>query len=604
MSDEQKKIVPIDYTHREFQSIREDLIGIAERFYPDTFQDFSEGSFGSMMVDAVAYVGDQLSFYLDYNVNEAFLDTAYQYNNIVRHGRIMGYKDPGLASTYGQVALFAQVPASTTAVGPDSAYLPIIKKGSRFTATSGLNFVLTENVDMADPKNLVVVSQVNPTTQSPTYYAVKTHGNVVSGHFGAQQIQVGTYQRFLRIPLRSPSIVEVISVVDSEGNEYFEVDYLSQDMVFKEIPNNNFKNDNVPSVLKPYLVSRKFVVERSRAGITLQFGSGNTIETGGDAAGPVPAEPSRVALNIFGKDYVTDTSFDPTRLSKNTINGIVPANTKLSITYRVDNSGNSNAAVGALNSVSSVSIDFKDRNLLTDSKMSLVQSSIEVNNEEPIIGSVTSPTTMDLKQRIYDTFPTQNRAVTQADYENITYRMPAKFGSVKRVSVQRDPNSMKRNLNMYIISEDRFGKLIKPNTAIKNNLKTWLNQYRMMSDTIDILDAYIVNFGINFIVVPKTGVSRFDLLDSCVRQLRQKFANSYFIGEHLYISELYSELNKVDGVLDVVKVKVINKSSGNYSNTSFNINQNTSPDGTYIIAPKNAVFELKFPSTDITGKIK
>jgi hypothetical protein len=157
---------------------------------------------------------------------------------------------------------------------------------------------------------------------------------------------------------------------------------------------------------------------------------------------------------------------------------------------------------------------------------------------------------------------------------------------------------------MYIISEDRFGKLIKSNTAIKNNLKTWLNQYRMMSDTIDILDAYIVNFGINFIVVPKTGVNRFDLLDSCVRQLRQKFTNSYFIGEHLYISELYSELDKVDGVLNVVKVKVINKSSGNYSNTSFNINQNTSPEGTYIIAPKNAVFELKFPSTDITGKIK
>jgi len=604
MSDEQKKIVPIDYTHREYESIREDLIGIAERFYPDTFQDFSEGSFGSMMVDAVAYVADQLNFYLDYNVNEAFLDTAYQYNNIVRHGRIMGYKDPGMASTYGRVALFVQVPSSTTAVGPDTAYLPIIKRGSRFRATNGLNFVLTENVDMADPKNLVVASQIDPTTQSPTYYAVKAHGNVVSGHFGAQQIKIGAYQRFLRIPLRSSNVVEIISVVDAEGNEYYEVDYLSQDMVFKEIPNNNFKNDNVPSVIKPYLVSRKFVVDRSRSGVSLQFGSGDATLVGGRSPEPVPAEPQRVAMDIFGKDYVTDMSFDPTRLSKNTINGIVPANTTLTITYRVDNSANSNVAVGALDSVSSVELDFKDRNLLTNPKISAVQSSIEVSNEEPIVGSVSSPTVMDLKRRIYDTFPTQNRAVTQADYENIAYRMPAKFGSIKRCSVQRDPNSMKRNLNMYVISEDRFGKLIKSNSAIKENLKTWLNHYRMLNDTIDILDAYIVNFGVDFVVVPKTGVNRFELLDSCIRHLKSKFANAYFIGEHLYVSEIYSELNKVSGVLDVAKVKIVSKYAGNYSNTKFNINKNTSPDGTYIIAPKNAVFELKFPNVDITGKIR
>ena len=598
MADEQKKIVPIDYTHREYQDIREDLIGIAERFYPDTFQDFSEGSFGSMMVDAVAYVADQLNFYLDYNVNETFLDTAYQYNNIVRHGRIMGYKSPGPMSTYGRAAIFIQVPASTTGIGPDRAYIPIIKRGSRFTATNGLNFVLTQNVDMADPKNLMVVAQVDPATQAPTHYAIKAYGNVVSGQFGVQQIKVNAYQRFLRVALRSPNITEVISVVDSEGNEYFEVDYLSQDMVFKEIPNNNFKNDNVPSVLKPYLVSRKFVVERSRGGVALQFGSGDA------SASDVLVEPQRVALDMFGKDYVTDTSFDPTRLSKNTINGIVPTNTTLTITYRIDNSANSNVSTGELNSVSSANMDFKDRNILTNTKVSTVQNSIEVNNEEPIVGNVTSPNTMDLKRRIYDTFPTQNRAVTQADYENIAYRMPGKFGSIKRCSVQRDPDSMKRNLNMYVISEDRFGKLIVSNAAIKNNLKTWLNQYRMLSDTIDILDAYIINFGIDFIVTPKTGVNRFDLLDRCIKQLQKRFSQGYFIGEHLYVTEVYNELSKVDGVLDVTKVKITNKRSGNYSSTQFNVNGNTSPDGTYIIAPKNAVFELKFPTTDITGKVR
>ena len=161
MSDDQKKIVPIDYTHREFQTIRNDLIQVAERLYPDSFRDFSEGSFGAMMVDAVAYVADQLNFYLDYNVNEAFLDTAYQYDNIVRHGRALGYKNRGRPSTFGTVSMYVLVPASATGIGPDLRYTPILKRGSRFSTTSGLNFVLTANVDFAAPQNAIVAARTN-----------------------------------------------------------------------------------------------------------------------------------------------------------------------------------------------------------------------------------------------------------------------------------------------------------------------------------------------------------------------------------------------------------------------------------------------------------
>ena len=150
MSNQQKKIVPINYTNREFSTIRDDLIQLAERLYPDSFQDFSEASFASLMVDAVSYIGDQLSFYLDYNVNEAFLDTAYQYNNILRHGRIMGYNYTGRPSTFGEVALFILVPASATGMGPDKNYIPILKKGSQFSTESALQFTLMENIDFSD----------------------------------------------------------------------------------------------------------------------------------------------------------------------------------------------------------------------------------------------------------------------------------------------------------------------------------------------------------------------------------------------------------------------------------------------------------------------
>jgi hypothetical protein len=598
MADDEKKILPIDYTHREFSGIRNDLLEMAERFYPDTFQDFSEASFGAMMIDAVAYVGDQLSLYLDYNVNESFLDTSYQLNNIVRHGRVLGYKNPGRPSTYGTPALYVQVPASTTGMGPDTAYLPMLKRGTTFTSANGLAFVLLENVSFSDPANQVIVSQQDNTTGAPTYYAVKAYGNVVSGRFGQEEVTVGSFERFKSVKLSDPNISEIISVFDSEGHQYFEVDYLAQDMIFKEITNNNFKDDNVPSVIKPILVSRKFVVERARYNTFLQFGSGRASESN------VVARPGAVAMDLYGKSYVTDTTFDPTRLSKNKNFGICPANTVLTITYRSTNPMNSNVAVGGLNSAKTSLMDFVERTKLSTSKVQAVIDSLEVSNETPIVGDVSNPSGEEIKRRIFDTFPTQNRAVTQADYENIAYRMPAKFGSVKRCTVFKDQNSLKRNLNMYVISEDSFGKLTKTNTTIKNNLKSWIEQYRMINDTVDILDPYIINLGIDFVIKPVPGAHHNDVLHAAITALTEAYKDGMFIGEAISISQAYSTLNKVEGILDVVKIKFNNKIGGAYAPISFNVNKNLSPEGDLLMAPQNAIFEIKYPSVDIKGKVR
>ena len=593
-----KKKVAINYTNRDYESIRDDLTQIAERFYPDTFQDFSEGSFGSMMLDAVAYVGDQLSFYLDYNVNETFLDTAFQFGNVVRQGRILGYKNTGRSSTHGKAALYILVPASTTGLGPDTRYIPVLKRGTRFNTQTGLNFVLIENVDFSDPKNPVVVGRTNTATGAPSYYAIKAYGNVVSGFFGVEQYTCGAFQRFKRIRLGNENISEIISVVDSEGNEYFEVDYLAQDVVYKELTNKNFNSDNVPSILKPMLVSRKFQVVYEPEGVYLQFGSGE------DGASDVVAEPQNVAMDIFGKSYVTDTSFDPSRLTNNKSFGVVPTNTTLTVAYRQTNPTNSNAAAGSLNEVSSILIDFDDLSALSSDEVAFVRNSLEVSNEEPIIGDVTNPSTVEVKQQIYDTFPTQNRAVTQKDYENLVYRMPSKFGSIKRCSAQKDPDSQKRNLNLYVISENTLGKLIKTNSTIKNNLKVWINNYRMINDTIDILDPFIINFGINFVVKPDSSANKFDVLDKCVEALKEKYSSPMFIGEQLSISEIFSELNKISGVNDVVKVQIINKNSSDYSSVVFPVQENLSPDGDYLLTPANAILELKFPEVDIKGKLR
>ena len=182
--------------------------------------------------------------------------------------------------------------------------------------------------------------------------------------------------------------------------------------------------------------------------------------------------------------------------------------------------------------------------------------------------------------------------------------MPAKYGSIKRCVVLKDQDSMKRNLNMYVVSEDSFQKLTTTNNTIKTNLQTWLNNYRMVNDTIDILDPYIINLGIDFTVKLKPGTNRADIQSSAVAKIRKSIAEGFFIGEAMSVSGLYSTLKDIDAVLDVSSVKITNKSGGQYSSTSFVINKNLSPDGSQLLCPENAVFEVKYPEVDIRGKIK
>jgi len=248
-------------------------------------------------------------------------------------------------------------------------------------------------------------------------------------------------------------------------------------------------------------------------------------------------------------------------------------------------------------------MEFENINALTTSTTNIVMASLEVSNETPIVGDVSSLTTGEVKRRIFDTFPTQNRAVTQADYENVAYRMPAQYGSIKRVSVQKDPDSLKRNLNMYVISEDRFSKLTQTNITIKNNLKTWLNQYRMMNDTIDILDPYIINIGVSFVVRASVGADKYELLNSAIETLAAEYETCYFIGESFYVSDIYEKLKKITGIMDVTKVNITNRVGSNYSSVNFDVNENLSPDGTYLIIPKNCIVEIKYPKVDIVGKV-
>ncbi len=593
------RIIPINYTNREFATIREDLIQLAERFYPDTFKDFSEASFGSLMIDTVAYVGDQLSFYLDYQANEGFLNSAVEYNNIVRHALQLGYRFEGRPSTFGRVALYIIVPATATGIGPDRSYIPILKRGTSFQSINGLMYMLTENIDFSDPKNKVVVAEVDTDTGAPSQYAIKTYGNVVSGRFGQERFSVGPYEKFKSLLLENPNISEITSVYDSKGNEYYEVPYLSQDVIYREVSNPNYRNDNVPSILKPLTVPRRFTTLFERGGVRLQFGTGNEDLISEDK---VP-EPQKLALDLFGKNYVTSTSFDPSNLVSSDYMGIVPSDTTLTVSYRATNPTNSNAAVGALRSVAEPIAEFEDRTVLDSTKIDNVIRSIEVFNEEPIVGDVSLPSSNEIKRRVIDNFATQNRAVTRLDYEALAQRMPIKFGAIKRVAALKDPDSQKRNVNLYVLSEDTGGKLATANDTIKLNLKTWLNNYKMINDTVDILDAKIVNIGINFTMKISKDVDKYVTMAAALQALKDKYRQASYIGEPFYLSDVYTTVNRLKGVVDVVNVQIVRKQGNNYSSHSFNIHRNLSSDGRFVQVPKNVALEVKFPDEDIRGTI-
>lgn len=596
-----KKKVPIDYTSRDFSSIRKDLVEYAKRYYPDTFRDFSEASFGSLMIDTVSYVGDILSFYLDYQVNESFLDTSIEYNNIVRQGKQMGYKFRGATTSYGTCAFFVKVPANSTGLGPDSNYTPTLKKGAVVSSTSNASFILIEDLDFNDESNVVVVAETNTTTGLPTTYAIRAFGRVASGEMGTETVKVSAFERFKKIRLTTPDIVELVSVVDSEGHRYYEVDYLSQDVVYKNVVNRKARSANEPTaILKPFAVPRRFVIDRTRTNTFLQFGYGSDSEMNKSSV----VDPTDVVLQQVGRDYISDTSFDPTKLLDSDKFGIAPSNTTLTVRFRRNSAGRTNAAAGSITNVSRYLLEYRDPSVLTAPKKGIVNSSLEVVNLEPIVGNVANPSREQLKQTIGGVFASQNRAVTELDYKALVYAMPPQFGGVKRCSIYRDSDSFKRNLNLYVISDDNNNNLVQTNSTIKENLKTWLSQNKMINDTIDILDAKIVNIEINYNAISEVGVDKFDALTAGNTRLQQLYANKLDIGEPFNISQIYNVLNKTPGIADVTNVRIVNKFGGKYSNIGYSINDNITADGRYINVPKNVILEIKFLNTDIKGTIK
>ncbi len=591
----------VKYTSKDFDTIKQDLVDHAKIYYPENYNDFSESSFGSMMLDAVAYVGDIMSFYLDYQVNESFLETAIDPTNIRRIAKQYGYKYFGTPAAFGTITAYVIVPAATTGLGPNLNYVPVMRTGARLQSTDGNIFMLTEDIDFSNVKNEVVAARFDNTTGKPTHYAIRAPGQVRSGDFFFEEITIGSFERNLKLRIGDSDINSVTSVIDSEGHEYYEVDNLSQDVVYREVVNSSARADGVRSLLKPFKAKRRFTVDQDSAGTYLQFGFGSDEENTVDDV----ADPASVALQMSGKNYISDSAFDPNKLLNTNKMGISPSNTNLRIVYGKNENSVVWVGTGQLSSVVDSNLEFVNESLLTDSLKQSVVDSIEVYNEQPISSVSAAPSMEEVRLKAYGIYSSQNRAVTKNDYEASVYLMPKKFGAVKRAAIVNDPSSSNRRLSLYIISEDGSGNLQTTNDAVKNNIKVWLNKNKMLNDSVDMYDATIVNIGMKYTITVDPEYDRFSVLANANEKIKENLLNhKMFIGEPLYISKIYSILNNVDGVIDTKKVSFNIKNGTKYSSARVNIQDLYSEDGSYLKTPKNVVLEIKYPDDDIRGAVQ
>ena len=584
----------VNYLSRDWESLNKMVRSYAQRYFPKAAEDQSEASFTSMLFGALSLFGDQLSFYQDYYANEEFLSTCTELESVLKHGRQIGFV-PFMGNTaIGAVSFYAEIPADSVTIGPDTDYFPVLEAGSTVSSKQGVNFILTEDVVWSDSD--VRVGDVDPITGTPTTYIIKAQGVVVSGQYLTEEFAVTDFESFLKIRLRSTSVAEIISIIDSEGNEYYQVNNLSQNLIYKTQINYSGTSSNT---LIPIAAPRRFVFSRDAIGYYLMFGSGSD-----NVDFDTYTETPQMGISMYGKKYVSNFDMDPQKIAVNDKFGIAPSNTTLTVAYRTITTDTINIGIGAINNFLEKNVKIYDEHLLDQNLVTTVKNSIFVVNEKPVVGFTSYENLDELKERTIGHNNCQDRAVTDNDYVNVAYKMPKNFGSIKRCGSSTSFVGNRTFVNLFVVSEDEQYKLIKTSDEIKTNLVTWLKSKKMSNENINIFDCQIVNLGFSYEIIVDRGYNKIEVLNKTLSYIRDFYFKTFNVGENFDITRIFAELTKIRGVIDVSKIHVFQKLTGDYSTFEYDLDDNMTVDGKCIEAKPGVVFEIKYPGDDISGSVK
>jgi len=589
-----------EYTSVTFDEIKQKILNRAETYYPDTYRDFSKTSFGSLMFDLVAMVGEQLNFYAQFVANEGFVEFARTGMGLTagarRAGVFLGETPP-----QGTVVLRLPMVVSEDQVSPDLNGGYTLMKGSIMASESGQQVELAEDI-IINPltDKHVTTSYSTDGTRSLVYY-VEKRANCIAGEIKKFVVEVGQYNHFLQVEVPDMSCTEILDVIDTEGNRYYEVGNLSLNTITKEIRDKDADSGELVERMIDLPVPRRFrfFEEGSRKLLEFGYGSEDTLKIKNQ-----PAHSPDFFLQRHSRKHVSDRVMVPGKYLKSDKYGVGPQNTTLTITYRSNSSDNSNIAIGAVTKIITPEMVFDNEIDFGQPNMDFVRNNLSCTNDEPFNGLVRFQSTKEIAVTCQAAIGAQGRAVTARDITGMSYAMPPKFGKIRKAAVHRDSNGLRRNLNLYCISEDEEGNLQTASSLLKKNLKKWIGSVKMVSDTIDIYDASILNLGLHLDI---TLADKEDLNTAMPRIREFLFEEISLttpeIGQAFSIGEIERILNLMPMISRVNKVQVKVKSGTGFSDTRYDISPNVAPDGSMVYMPEDFIWEIKKQS-DITGVIK
>lgn len=591
----------IKYTGREFSDFKEQLIEMAKNYFPTTYSDFSEDSPGVMFIEMASYVGDVLSFYQDIQLQETFLQYARNPTNLYTLAYMMGYV-PRISSP-SRVLL--QVSQEVDAVLSGGSYVPNwnqalkLEKGMKVSSFvgNGSVFVTEELVDFHhsssySPTEVLIQSTAGDGT--PTSFLLTKAVYATSGEIKTVQRTVTAPEKYLTLEIEDQNIVGIDSVVDGEGNEWKEVPFLGQETVFVDQINTGGDQSSVPYLLSLQPWPRRFVSRfLSPTLLQLQFGSG---VTGREDLTFLPNP------NTLTGNSTLDKAYDPSNFLFSGTYGLAPSNTSLTIRYRVSRGVSDNAPSNTLTEIIEKNITGTDLSK---------ESTLTIFNPSPGYGGRDGDTVEEIRENSLRSFAEQKRAVTLQDYIIRATSLPSRYGSISKVYVRKEDlgnrvSSLERNplaIQMYVLGQDVNGKLTQTGEGVKENLRTYLSQYISLTDSVNILDAYIINIGVSYEVVPQPGQNPGEVLLKCNQALQRFFNTSNMnINTPIDLSAVFKLLSNIKGVQSVIKVTVENKTGENYSPYGYDISGATRNN---LIYPSYdpCIFEVKNPTADIVGRI-
>ena len=593
-----KQVADVNYLSKDFDSIKSDLIDYLRRYFPDDYQDFNEASGGMAILELLAYIGDSMSFYIDRQVNEGFIERALEEKNVFSLAQNLGYQPKFSRPAVVNVSISAVFNNSTSS---NSVFT--LKKGSKVVTNfePAVQFETLVDADFSRPENRVT-DRINATQ---TQYSI-TSISAIAGSTRTFSYRAGAAVPFLKLTMPDTEITEIVSVTSSDGKEYFHVDNLSQGSVFTGNVNTDSSSADASNVLQYRKIPYRYTTSIGADGTTsIVFGSGTTDLEDSELI-PNPEDyvlpPSlRGAPSGFAPSVVDSSNFLKTKGL-----GYAPRDVNIDIKYRFGGGTDTNVGPRTLDRFVSRIISFNDSNFLTASaaEANTILGSLLVENVEQATGGADAENRTSIKQNALQYFNSQNRAVTLQDYQVRVLSMPPEFGSVFRSYARKDPHNA-LGVELITIARNSQGFLIPTTGVLKNNIETYISRFKSFSDTVKITDGRICNIGVDFTILPMPDINANDALVDCFIALRRIFIteNTNF-GSTLVIQNYVARLQTLEKVRSVVNFKITNKNTNedNRSYNSFDLDIQANTKNSILSFPEDVCWELKYPNFDIVGR--